>query len=204
MRRKDALRTSILALAGVVGMMSMTACSGSQESPAPAQREAATTTQPAEPAPAPPPSEPAPAVPTTQAEAPPPAAPPEPSAPAAPEPPATEAAAPAAAQVVEVPATKPGLTRVGADKCKMCHKVEYESWAASAHATSTPKLDCESCHGPGSEYKTMAIMKDPDKAKAAGLVIPGKSFCTASCHAKDWKDDMLERAHAHKGGAGQG
>ncbi len=34
-------------------------------------------------------------------------------------------------------------TKVGADKCKMCHKVQYDSWAASKHAAATPQVDCE-------------------------------------------------------------
>jgi hypothetical protein len=95
-------------------------------------------------------------------------------------------------------AGKPGATRIGTEKCKMCHKVQYASWAESAHARQSPVLDCESCHGPGSEYKSMSVMKDPDKAREAGLVEPGKSFCTGSCHTDNWQDDMLGRAHAHK------
>ncbi len=51
-----------------------------------------------------------------------------------------------------VAATKPGLTRVGVQKCGVCHKRQRESWAASAHARRAPPLDCEGCHGAGSEY----------------------------------------------------
>jgi uncharacterized protein DUF4437 len=98
---------------------------------------------------------------------------------------------------VAVAATKAGLTRIGVDKCKVCHKVQFASWAETAHARRQPALDCESCHGPGSEYKSMTIMKDPEKAKAAGLVIPSAAFC-ANCHKSGWKDDMLRKAHAHK------
>lgn len=93
--------------------------------------------------------------------------------------------------------TKAGLTRVGSANCKMCHKIQFASWSASAHAKRTPPLDCESCHGAGSEYKSMAIMKDPAKAKAAGLVQPGALFC-ATCHKRNWNDALLKRAHAHK------
>jgi hypothetical protein len=98
---------------------------------------------------------------------------------------------------VAVASTRPGATRIGAEKCKLCHKLQYVSWAENAHARRTPPLDCESCHGPGSEYKTLSVMKDPAKAKAAGLVIPEASFC-ATCHRRDWKSDMLEKTHAHK------
>jgi hypothetical protein len=110
---------------------------------------------------------------------------------------AEEEGTPAEGQLVAVADTKPGLTRVGATKCKVCHKVQYASWVESKHADRTPPLDCESCHGSGSEYKKKSIMKDPEIARAAGLVIPEKSFCVG-CHQDDWQDDMLERAHAHK------
>lgn len=98
---------------------------------------------------------------------------------------------------VMVTATKPGLTRLGAAKCQPCHRVQFTSWAETAHAQRTPPLDCEACHGPGSEYKTMAIMKEPVQARSAGLVMPGKEFC-ATCHKGAWSDDLLRQVHAHK------
>lgn len=137
--------------------------------------------------------------------------PPEPArAAATPIPPAPPASAPAApTRVASAPdvvdpggeivvaATRPGLTRIGAEKCKTCHKVQFASWLQTAHARRTPPLDCEGCHGPGSEYKPLAVMKDPAKAKAAGLVMPTATFC-ARCHVRGWKPDMLREAHAHK------
>jgi hypothetical protein len=79
----------------------------------------------------------------------------------------------------------------------MCHKLQYDSWAASKHAALNPALDCESCHGPGSEYKALSIMKDPAKAKEAGLVMPSREFC-ATCHKSGWSEEMLQKVHAHK------
>jgi hypothetical protein len=102
--------------------------------------------------------------------------------------------------LVEVGATKPGLARIGSTKCKLCHKLQFDSWAKTAHAARTPPLDCESCHGPGSEYKSLAIMKDSRKAQAAGMVMPARSFCS-KCHTSGWSDDLLKRTHAHKAGA---
>jgi len=98
---------------------------------------------------------------------------------------------------VEVAATKPGLTRIGVAKCQLCHKVQHASWSETAHAKRTPPLDCESCHGPGSEYKGLTVMKDPEKARAAGLVDPTEVFCS-KCHKSGWSEDMLRRAHAHE------
>ena len=89
---------------------------------------------------------------------------------------------------------------VGVTKCKMCHKVEFESWSKTKHATAKPAVECETCHGNGGDYWTMAVMKDPAKAKAAGLIAkPEKASCTAKCHkAAEFKDDMLQKVHAHK------
>jgi len=97
--------------------------------------------------------------------------------------------------------TKPGLRRVGARKCGVCHKLQLASWTESAHAKRRPPLDCESCHGPGSEYNSLATMKDSAKAKAAGLVRPNATFC-ATCHKHGWRDDQLRRVHAHKAPSG--
>jgi hypothetical protein len=149
----------------------------------------------AKPAPAPE-AKPAAAAAAAPAPAPAPVAAPAP-APKAPEP---AQAAPKAADPggeVAVKATKAGLTKVGVAGCKMCHKVQFASWSASDHAKRTPPVDCEGCHGPGSEYKALAVMKDPAKAKAAGLVTPGAAFC-ATCHKKGWTDAMLKKVHAHK------
>jgi hypothetical protein len=91
-------------------------------------------------------------------------------------------------------------TRVGADKCKLCHKVEFASWEKSKHAIA--KVQCEDCHGAGSNYKTMAIMKDEAKAKAAGLIEPAEKDCKA-CHEKknvkvENYTDAIQKVHDKK------
>ena len=89
---------------------------------------------------------------------------------------------------------------VGVTKCKMCHKIEFESWSKTKHAAAKPAVECETCHGNGGDYWTMAVMKDVAKAKAAGLVAkPDKATCTAKCHkAAEFKDDMLGKVHDKK------
>ena len=70
------------------------------------------------------------------------------------------------------PAPKPAATahaKVGPQKCKMCHRVQHESWSASPHATN--ELDCEGCHGNGGDYWPVTVMRDGAKAIANGLVI---------------------------------
>jgi len=95
---------------------------------------------------------------------------------------------------------------IGASKCKMCHKVQYASWAETPHAKAfdqlkpeeqskaeclkchatgesaeMPGVQCEACHGAGSGYKSMKVMKDAEASKAAGLLAPDEAFCR-SCH----------------------
>jgi len=50
----------------------------------------------------------------------------------------------------------------------------------------TQGVQCESCHGPGSEYKRITIMKDREQAIANGLVIHENAaeFCQ-TCHNSD-------------------
>jgi hypothetical protein len=160
----------------------------------------AATVAPVEPAPAAPVAAPAPAAavaPAAVVATPPPA----PAAPVAPVTP-TPVAAAATPDIVDpggviaVAATKPGLKRIGSEDCGDCHDVQYDSWVKDPHGTRTPPLDCEHCHGPGSEYKPKAVMQDPARARAAGLVIPGKDFC-AQCHKKGVTDAFMKRVHAH-------
>ena len=98
---------------------------------------------------------------------------------------------------------------VGDAKCKMCPKIEHTSWLTTAHAKawdvlkpeeqkkeecvachSTGKgadgvlitgVGCESCHGPGSVYKSQKIMKDKALSLASGLIEPKKEVCV-KCH----------------------
>ncbi len=89
---------------------------------------------------------------------------------------------------------------VGAEKCgKMCHKVQFASWAKSKHALDKAEgADCETCHGPGSAYMPLSVMKDPAKSKAAGLIAkPEKAGCV-KCHKDGVKDTDLPEVHAHK------
>lgn len=121
-----------------------------------------------------------------------------------------------------------GPAFVGAGKCKMCHKLQYDSWTATPHARATESakaskqwrfepaclachatnrdealagVQCEACHGPGSDYQFNQVMKDRQKAVAAGLVIPTQATCDG-CHdgTAHHRRVALDRAivHAHK------
>ena len=45
-------------------------------------------------------------------------------------------------------------------------------------------VGCESCHGPGKDYKNIKIMKDRDQAVANGLIIPTEDVCK-KCHNEE-------------------
>jgi len=53
-------------------------------------------------------------------------------------------------------------------------------------ATITVKegVSCESCHGPGSGYKSKTTMQSREKSLAKGLIIPNEETCTA-CHNEE-------------------
>ena len=146
---------------------------------------------------APKPAAPAPAATPTTAPAPAPLAAPVPVP--APAPAAAQAPAP---KPVPAPAAGPipslannGHAAVGAGACRMCHRLQHDSWSATAHAKKG--LDCEACHGNGADYKAMSVMKNLTAAKAAGLVLPTLDFCR-KCHGAKADASLLPRAHAHK------
>jgi formate-dependent nitrite reductase cytochrome c552 subunit len=45
-------------------------------------------------------------------------------------------------------------------------------------------VSCESCHGPGSMYKTAAIMKNQKLSLAKGLILPEEAVCK-TCHNEE-------------------
>ncbi len=67
-------------------------------------------------------------------------------------------------------------------KCLKCHSTAAgvdQSLVASI--TVEEGVSCESCHGPGSLYKTATIMKDQKLAMAKGLIMPNEATCK-KCH----------------------
>jgi hypothetical protein len=94
---------------------------------------------------------------------------------------------PEAAKVAEKAGIKGAAHEAAA--CLKCHATAADMPAAQVKAGFSPAdgVQCETCHGPGSDYKVLGIMKDHAKAVAAGL-IPVKisdgsaeKQCT-SCH----------------------
>ena len=71
-----------------------------------------------------------------------------------------------------------------APECLECHVTGYKAdKALTAALKMEDGVQCEACHGPGSDYKSIPVMKDKAKAEAAGLVlaVDDPKLCT-QCH----------------------
>lgn len=71
------------------------------------------------------------------------------------------------------------------EQCLKCH-----STAALYSSLSMPTIkneegvSCEACHGPGSTYKSMAIMKSHEQSLKNGLIVPDEALCL-TCHNEE-------------------
>jgi hypothetical protein len=71
-------------------------------------------------------------------------------------------------------AKKMGIADASADpKCLKCHIADA--------SIKDDGVSCESCHGPGSLYKPVAIMKNKTEALKLGLMEPDEKVCL-KCH----------------------
>lgn len=97
-------------------------------------------------------------------------------------------------------AKKNGIADPSKDaKCLKCHST-FDAVAANLRGgiLATEGVSCESCHGPGSTYKSPTIMKDKALAKKNGLIEPTKEVCL-KCHNKEnpfFKEFNFDAAYA--------
>ncbi len=70
-----------------------------------------------------------------------------------------------------------------AAQCVKCHITAYGEDASLLDSGFKKEdgVQCESCHGAGSDYAPMSVMKDRAKAIEEGMVIPTKEICV-KCH----------------------
>lgn len=83
-------------------------------------------------------------------------------------------------------AKKNGIADPAKDaKCLKCHST-YEKAGANLRAgiLADEGVSCESCHGPGSAYKSPALMKNKEQAMKNGLILPDNKVCI-TCHNKE-------------------
>lgn len=90
-----------------------------------------------------------------------------------------------------------GLTEepTKARQCLGCHATasETEDWEKAEGFSLKDGLQCEACHGAGSEYAPEDIMKDPQKAMMHGLKMPKKEDCVLCHRAKGSHDAVLNK-----------
>lgn len=70
-----------------------------------------------------------------------------------------------------------------APQCVKCHVTGYGEDAGlfGEGFVKADGVQCETCHGAGSDYLALSVMKDRAKAVQAGLIIPAKELCV-KCH----------------------
>jgi YVTN family beta-propeller protein len=99
--------------------------------------------------------------------------------------------------------------------CLGCHASasDVEAWQLDPTFHIEDGVQCELCHGPGSEYMPAEIMFDPEAAKAAGLRKPDRRACmvchkekgshTAVIEVKPFNYDEALKRIAHPGFGGE-
>ncbi len=76
--------------------------------------------------------------------------------------------------------------------CLGCHTTGVgKAMAPGKTAADLEGVQCEACHGPGSEYKAMTVMKNKEEAMKKGLVIPNEKTCVG-CHAGTFPKGHVE------------
>jgi len=67
--------------------------------------------------------------------------------------------------------------------CLGCHATaaDAEEWEKEDAFALEDGVQCEKCHGPGSEYMAVELMMDREKAMMAGLMMPDERMCML-CH----------------------
>lgn len=78
-------------------------------------------------------------------------------------------AGPKAAEIAKAKGLK--TTADKAAECVDCHQVTADPAVCEKTFSAADGVQCEACHGPGSGYKTLSVMKDKAKAVAAGLIL---------------------------------
>ena len=84
-----------------------------------------------------------------------------------------------------------GKKAIEAEECLVCHTSGYNVDASliGKKFKIEEGVQCETCHGPGSDYKSLKIMKDREKSVANGLRVfkseeEIEKFCI-TCHNAD-------------------
>lgn len=73
-----------------------------------------------------------------------------------------------------------------AEACLKCHVTGFEAAATLKDSTFSYNegVSCEACHGAGSKYNKLGVMKDKKASLAAGMIEPTEAVCV-KCHNKE-------------------
>lgn len=87
-----------------------------------------------------------------------------------------------------------------APQCVKCHVTGYSEDAGlfGEGFVKTDGVQCETCHGAGSDYLSLSVMKDHAKAVQGGLIIPTKELCI-KCHnpeSPNYKEFDYDKYHS--------
>ncbi len=76
--------------------------------------------------------------------------------------------------------------------CLKCHTTasDSEDWERDEAFRFEDGIQCESCHGPGSEYAEKGIMADRNRAIRSGLILPDRDTCVV-CHISKGSHDAI-------------
>lgn len=89
-------------------------------------------------------------------------------------------------------------------KCLRCHSTAY-NFTEEVQTQVVPVeegVSCESCHGPGKNYKSKTVMADREQSIANGMIHPAKQSCTL-CHNEEspsWDPERYTKADGTKAG----
>lgn len=87
-----------------------------------------------------------------------------------------------------------------AEECLKCHVTAFGVPAAQIRypVDARDGVQCESCHGPGNDYRKKKVMSDPDLSLAMGRWTPGEKVeICQGCHndtSPTWDETRFERA----------
>jgi len=85
-------------------------------------------------------------------------------------------------------------------ECLKCHTTGFGAGGykvGDANAANFEGVQCESCHGPGSAYKKLSIMKDKKKSMENGLIEANEAVCK-KCHVGNEHTGKFNFAEAVK------
>ena len=90
-------------------------------------------------------------------------------------------------------------------QCLKCHSTAYyftESLQTEEVALENG-VSCQSCHGPGADYKKKSVMESREASIAAGMIYPAKEKSCTLCHndtSPTWKPDRYTLPSGEKTG----